>query len=89
MTARWYGRGKYVEVCDILTQMEKEKRDELHQAYFIVLQDYDQEDASSLNRKLSVDGELREKMLTTLKLFLKDNLKETLLDNHAKRGKAD
>lgn len=89
MTARWYGKGKFREVSEILTSLEREKREELHQKYQPILMDLEQDDGTSLHHRIAMDGELRDRMLNTLKTYLTETLKETLQDNHMERGKAD
>ncbi|KAJ8041969.1 Protein C19orf12-like [Holothuria leucospilota] len=89
MTARWYGKGKFREVSEILTSLEREKREELHQKYQPILMELEQDDGTSLHHRIAMDGELRDKMLSTLKTYLTETLKETLQDNHVERGKAD
>ncbi len=89
MMARWKYKGMSRPLTDILTELTKEQRDQLHEQCQPVLRDYIDDDFISMSRLMSNDGEFRERLVQSLKSFVTDTMKLQFCVEVLTRGKAE
>ncbi|XP_033117262.1 protein C19orf12 homolog isoform X1 [Anneissia japonica] len=87
--AKWKIGGKTRSVSEVLTELDSDKRADVHKSFQDILDQYPGEDFSSLMRQLSEDGELRAKLSERTKKYVTEDLKLTIQESHKQRGKAE
>ncbi len=87
--ARWKYKGKCDLVSEILIGLESDKREELHEHCKPIVDDYSTYDFNAMSKLMSEDGELRERMLQSLKSYVTETLKRPLYEEVRQRGKAE
>ncbi|XP_038070024.1 protein C19orf12 homolog isoform X1 [Patiria miniata] len=87
--ARWKYKGTCRPVTDLLTELSKEQRDQLHEHFQPVLRECIVEDFASMNRLVNQDGEFRARMVQTLRGFVTDTMKLQFHEEVLTRGKAE
>ena len=89
MMARWKYKGNNRPLTDVLPEMTKEQRDQLHEQCQPVLRDYIDDDFISMSRLMNNDGEFRERLVQSLKTFVTETMKLQLCVELLTRGKAE
>ncbi|XP_071959635.1 uncharacterized protein [Antedon mediterranea] len=87
--AKWKVGGKTRKVSEVLTELDSDKRHQLHISFQDVLDQYPDADFSILMRQLTEDGELRAKLSERTKKYIKEDMKLVMEENHKQRGKAE